>query len=213
MPRKYLLGLGILIVAGMLGVWLARRGKPTPARLPAEIVKAVYDGRFQCTLYYTPREAGFREEGGFDMKPATREGLEGRKFPSDFLRAVEKEGFGRMKEPVNGKLYVRYWSGRWGYAEQPIDNRQRPLIPKQSCAMSTKQKLLAPLARISVRAPSAAEGFDKFRWVVADTGSGLDDWQIDLYWGEDDPLGPGPRLTRPKGAPFELANATVTVFQ
>src|ERR1051325_1561566 len=47
-----------------------------------------------CTLYYTPKESGFTFERGFDATPVTKRGLQGRKYPRDFLRSVKKEGVG-----------------------------------------------------------------------------------------------------------------------
>src|SRR5438874_11011946 len=64
-----------------------------------------------CTLYYTPMESGFTFERGFDATPTTRSGLHGRTYPRDFLRSVKKEGFGRLREPVNGRHYIRYNGG------------------------------------------------------------------------------------------------------
>ena len=39
--------------------------------------------------------------------------------------------------------------------------------------------------------------FGAVRMEVGDTGGGLYKSQIDLYWGEDDPLGPGIDVWRP----------------
>src|SRR5262245_36412842 len=61
-----------------------------------------------CTIYYTPKESGFTFERGFDATPVTKPGLQGRKYPRDFLRSVKKEGFGRITTPVNGRYYIRY---------------------------------------------------------------------------------------------------------
>ncbi len=199
-----------VLIAAILFFWQKR----PPAKLPTiETILAVHEGKFKCTLYYTPREAGFTAAEGFNITPATRPGLRGREFPHDFLIAVEKEGFGRLKQPFNGKLYVRYWSGTWGYCDRPVDHRQRPLVARQSCAMSAQQKLLSPLARFAVRSREVDPSFQDLRWIACDTGSGLDTWQLDLYWGESDPLGPGRRLSRPKDAPVEIGNATIVVFR
>ena len=56
----------------------------------------IYRGIFFCTIYYTPMESGFTTERGFDATPVSAIGLQGRKYPRDFLRAIKKEGFGRM---------------------------------------------------------------------------------------------------------------------
>jgi hypothetical protein len=44
---------------------------------------------------------------------------------------------------------------------------------------------------------------------VVDTGGGLRRWQIDLYWGEDEPLGPGRLMARPRGTEFEYGYSLV----
>src|SRR5438445_9647836 len=56
-------------------------------------------------------ESGFTFERGFDATPTTRSGLHGRTYPRDFLRSVKKEGFGRLREPVNERHYIRYNGG------------------------------------------------------------------------------------------------------
>jgi hypothetical protein len=43
------------------------------------------------------------------------------------------------------------------------------------------------------------------RWKIVDTGGGLRRWQIDLYYGEDEPLGPGRFMARPRRTTFEYA--------
>src|SRR5215470_9154068 len=73
-----------------------------------------------CTLYYTPKESGFTFERGFDATPVTKPGLHGRTYPRDFLRSVKKEGFGRIKTPVNERIYIRYNGGdSYAYSSAP----------------------------------------------------------------------------------------------
>ena len=40
-----------------------------------------------------------------------------------------------------------------------------------------------------------------------DTGGGLRRWQMDCYYGDDEPLGPGHLMARPRGTTFEYAYA------
>lgn len=178
-----------------------------------ETVAQVFSHKFHCTVYYTPLESGFKADAGFDTTPETRPGLHGKQFPRDFLLAVEKEGFGRLATPFQGKQYIRYWSGGWGFADRPTDNRERPLVAKSSCAVSNQQRLLARETRFKISAANAPQDFGELEWMVADTGSGLKETQIDLYWGEDEPLGPKEKMSRPKSAPFDLADTTVSVFK
>jgi len=50
--------------------------------------------------------------------------------------------------------------------------------------------------------------FGSSRWKVVDTGGGLHRWQMDCYYGEDEPLGPGKLMARPRGTTFEYACST-----
>lgn len=197
-----------LVLCAVLA-WHTRRPSPPPAA--GEKILAVYENKVRCTLYYTPREAGFSAARGFNVSPETREGLRGRQFGRDFLLEVEKEGFGRLQTPVEGKFYIRYWRGAWGFADLPVDHAQRPLVARQTCAFSGK--LFAAQTKLRIRAKGLAEDFERQRWIVTDTGSGLGENQLDLYWGEDDPLGPGERMSRPRSGPADVAGAIVSVIQ
>ena len=203
----------LLSIAG----WALWRRVPAPKNVrreierPKETILATYENTFRCTLYYSPREAGFTQEGGFDLTPETKPGLEERVFPKDFLRAVELEGFGRLKAPIGDKAYIRHGSGKWGFANQPVDAHDRPLIPKQTCAIARPHNLVAPNAMLSIRCRGVPVEFDRLRWRVSDSGSGLEPRQLDLYWGEDDPLGPGRKLSKPKGFEGDLLNPTIMV--
>src|SRR5438552_12592069 len=44
-----------------------------------------------------------------------------------------------------------------------------------------------------------------------DTGCGLRRWQIDCYFGEDEPLGPGKFMGRPRATTFEYAYANARI--
>ena len=49
------------------------------------------------------------------------------------------------------------------------------------------------------------------RWKIMDTGGGLRRWQIDCYFGEDEPLGPGRLQGRPRATTFEYAYANARI--
>jgi hypothetical protein len=157
-----------------------------------------------CTLYYTPRESGFRASDGFDVTPETRPGLEGRMFPRDFLRAVKMEGCGRIANPHKGHSYILYGRTQWRYIKHPLGNKGQKLEPRRSCAVSRR----APWKTgdiLLLDSNEIQEVFGSVEWEVMDSGSGLEPDQIDLYWGEDDPLAPGRHIARPKGTLFEFA--------
>lgn len=159
-----------------------------------------------CTVYYTPKESGFTAEGGFDVTPVAARGLKGRKFGRDFLAAVKLEGFGRISEPMNGRNYIRYEGrGRYSFAEQPLGRGTTVLVPRQSAA-ARGVRLFKPGQLLMIEDPEIQKIFGSTEWTVTDTGGGLRRWQLDLYWGEDEPLGPQ-FLARPKGTTFEYGYA------
>lgn len=145
---------------------------------------------FFCTVYFTPRETGFREDLGFDVTPDTRSALGGRYFPKSFIRATTVEGFGRMAKPTSrGSLYVKY-DGRWGYGTRPLGNRNNTLLPRTSAAVHRGNPLFGKGTQLKIMDAQIYNCFGGTAFETADTGGGLFQSQIDLYWGEDDPLGP-----------------------
>lgn len=162
-----------------------------------------------CTLYYTPMESGFTAERGFDATRVTKPGLHGRTYPRDFLRSVKKEGFGRLTNPVNGHYYVRYNSGSYSFSDKPT-GAGGALVPRFSAAARGGSRLPRG-AVVETNSPTIKEVFGSTRWKIIDTGGGLRRWQIDLYWGEDEPLGPAHLTARPRGTEFEYAYSLIKV--
>lgn len=170
-------------------------------RFFTEVVRSLYETLdeppeshyFFCTIYYTPLQTGLTAERGFNMKPAVMKGSGGRMFPSDFVRAVVMEGFGRMAEPVGGKDYLAY-NGR--IHTRILGNRNNELVPRESVAANTKNPLVPSGRMVWVLDPEIYNQFGAALYRVDDTGGGLYRNQIDLYWGEDDPRGPGSGLAR-----------------
>tara|TARA_R110002096_G_scaffold16106_30_gene55201 strand:+ start:646 stop:1386 length:741 start_codon:yes stop_codon:yes gene_type:complete len=145
---------------------------------------------FFCTVYYTPRESGFTAERGFDVTPEGRSSLGSRKFPKSFIRATIMEGFGRMETPTSrGSNYLKY-DGRWGYGTRPLGNRNNTLIDRKSAAVHRSSRIFKKGIPLKVLDPQIYNCFGGSEFETADTGGGLFQSQIDLYWGEDDPLGP-----------------------
>jgi hypothetical protein len=164
-----------------------------------------------CTLYYTPKESGFTFERGFDATPVTKPGLNGRKYPRDFLRSVKKEGFGRIVTPVNGRNYIRYnGGGSYAFASHATGGGG-VLVPRFSAAIKSTQGSLRRGATIETESADLQKVFRSNRWKLMDTGGGLRRWQIDCYYGEDEPLGPGKLMGRPRATTFEYAYASARV--
>ena len=158
-----------------------------------------------CTLYYTPMESGFTAARGFDVTPVTRPGLQSHKYPREFLQAVKSEGFGRIIKPVNGRDYIRYdGNNSFEFAARPI-GRGGELVPRSSAAARSRQPGFFPGAELITASDAVREAFGNTKWKITDMGGGLHRWQIDLYWGEDEPAGPGKLLARPRGTEFEYA--------
>jgi hypothetical protein len=165
-----------------------------------------------CTLYYTPKESGFTAARGFDAQMETRPGLKGRKYPRDFLLAVKKEGIGQIKQAIDGYNYIRYKGGRsYNFGKQPVGRGGDPLVSRLSAATRGGQKGLGFGRELVIANHEVQKVFRSNRWRIVDTGGGLHRWQVDLYWGEDEPRGPGNLMARPRGTAFEYAYSEVQV--
>ena len=67
---------------------------------------------------------------------------------------------------------------------------------------------------IKILSDQVTQTFNNQTFDVADTGGGLAEYQIDLYYGPDDPLGPGKNLFVPASAPnFGVSNSTVSLLK
>src|SRR5437667_2590577 len=166
-----------------------------------------------CTLYYTPKESGFTFERGFDATPTTKPGLHGRMYPRDFLRSVKKEGFGQISTPVNGKHYISYsGGGSYAFASHPTGGGG-VLVARYSAAIKSSQGSLRHGAIVETFSPEVQKVFRSNRWRIMDTGGGLRRWQIDCYFGEHEPLGPGKLQGRPRATTFEYAYANARIVK
>jgi hypothetical protein len=163
-----------------------------------------------CTLYYTPKESGFTFERGFDATRVTKPGLRGRTYPRDFLRSVKKEGYGRIITPVNGHNYIRYSDGGSYNFAGPPSGGGGVLVPRFSAAARLSGSLRRGMI-LETFSGDVQRVFGSTRWKIIDTGGGLRRWQMDCYYGEDEPLGPGRLQARPRGTTFEYAYSTARV--
>ena len=151
---------------------------------------------FFCTVYYTPRETGFTPERGFNPTKETRRNLGGEYFSVDFLKASSIEGFGEMAEAHRGQDFIKY-TGTWGYHNRILGNRNNTLLDRESLAVHRGNPLFSTGTRVWILDNEFYNSFGAMRYQVGDTGGGLFRSQIDIYWGQDDPLGPGADVYRP----------------
>ena len=120
------------------------------------------------------------------MRTDTR--LRGRKFPKSFVDAVRMEGTGRLAKPgPAGHEYISYLGN---YRSRSIGNRNNPLVPRGSAAVHRRNPLFRHGTPLRVLDSAVFNSFGATAFETGDTGGGLFRSQIDLYWGEDDPLGP-----------------------
>lgn len=170
---------------------------------------------FFCSVYYTPKESGFSAARGFDATPITAPGLSGRVYPRSFLQAVKREGFGRMIEAVNGREYIQYLGrGRYTFAKAPLGNRGNVLVPRKSCAISSRNPHLRASTKLQITSALVAQVTGSTEWEATDTGGGIHPLQLDLYWGEDEPRGPvGRQVACPAGARMEYAFEPVVIVK
>jgi hypothetical protein len=163
-----------------------------------------------CTLYYTPKESGFTFERGFDATRVTKPGLHGRSYPRDFLRSVKKEGYGRIVTPVNGRNYIRYNDGG-SYSFSPAPSGGGGTLVARFSAAARTQGALRRGFVLETSGADVERVFGSSHWKIVDTGGGLRRWQLDCYYGEDEPLGPGKFMGRPRGTTFEYAYSMARV--
>src|SRR5438045_9404868 len=216
--------LHLLGVSGIIMAWstIARADIPSPEVLQrlayqnAKLARRLqgHNGEYfvVCTLYYTPKESGFTFERGFDATPVTKAGLHGRKYPRDFLRSVKKEGLGRITAPVNGRYYIRYNGGdSYAFASHATGGGG-VLVPRYSAAIVGAPGGLRRGGVLETISPELQKIFGSNRWKIMDTGGGLRRWQIDCYFGEDEQLGPGKFMGRPRATTFEYAYARARIL-
>jgi hypothetical protein len=85
------------------------------------------------------------------------------------------------------------------------------LVPRFSAALKSGQGALRHGAIVETESSDVQKVFRSNRWKIMDTGGGLRRWQIDCYYGEDEPLGPGKFMGRPRATTFEYAYANARI--
>jgi hypothetical protein len=146
------------------------------------------------------------------VTPVAAPGLRGHRYPREFLAAVKKEGFGRITTPVNGLNYIRYnGRGSYRFSAHPVGRGTNLLVSRASAAARKGRGGFPHGMQLTTLDDSVNRVFRSARWQIVDTGGALKRWQVDLYWGEDEPLGPGRLAARPRGTTFEYGFSLVTV--
>ena len=79
--------------------------------------------------------------------PISAPGLKGRKYPTAFLEAVKREGFGRLAETVDGRNYLQYVDA---------DATSLPRRPWAIAKRARRARLLCRLEEQPVPAPRTA---------------------------------------------------------
>lgn len=82
-------------------------------------------------------------------------------------------------------------------------------MPRVSAATRRGQRGLGYGVRLETLEPAVKSVFRSSNWKVVDSGGRLHRWQVDLYWGEDKPLGADRLMARPRGTEFEYAYSVV----
>ena len=85
-------------------------------------------------------------------------------------------------------------------------------MDRYSAAIKLAQGRLRYGAIVETQSPEVQKVFGSTRWKIMDTGGGLRRWQIDCYFGEDEPLGPGKFQGRPRASTFEYAYANARIL-
>ncbi|HEV2046695.1 MAG TPA: hypothetical protein VGQ95_08865, partial [Chthoniobacterales bacterium] len=110
-----------------------------------------------------------------------------------------------------GRNYIHYSGGNsFGFASTPAGGGGT-LVARFSAAAKLGQSGLYRGVVFETPAPTVRQVFGSTRWKIVDTGGGLRRWQIDLYYGDDEPLGPGRFMARPRGTTFEYAYSEARV--
>ena len=113
--------------------------------------------------------------------------------------------------PVNGRQYIQYNGGNsFAFASRPTGGGGT-LVARFSAATKLGQSVLRHGVIIETSSSTVKEVFGSTRWKIVDTGGGLRRWQVDLYYGEDEPLGPGRFMGRPRGTTFEYAYSNAKI--
>ncbi len=96
------------------------------------------------------------------------------------------EGTGRLEKPgPKGQKYIDYLGQ---YRTKPLGNRNNKLTERKSAAVHQRNPLFKHGTPLRVLDPQIFNTFGSSDFETGDTGGGLFNSQIDLYWGEDDPM-------------------------
>src|SRR5207248_7046763 len=78
-------------------------------------------------------------------------------------------------------------------------------------AHKSNQLILREVSSVKTSSAEVKKVCGITRWKIMNTGGGLRRWQIDCYFGEDEPLGPDKLQGRPRATTFEYAYANARI--
>ncbi|MBT9449219.1 hypothetical protein ICN84_03910 [Akkermansia glycaniphila] len=177
------------------------------------LLPAVFQSKFQITVYYTPKEAGFTNfsetqelECYFDD---TKEKITLNilvKFWDTVSHKDYGEGFGKLANPPKRmkdgvEVSYPYISYERALYEHPMGNSQNVLQDRISCAGNQQQfNIQSSSVRILLDS-EYTKAFGTNEFVLDDVGSAVGENHLDLYWGEDNPKNGGNTSSIPAGLP------------
>ena len=191
-------------------VWtMGNTGDPSVVSLncatsePISYLPAVFEDKFEVTVYYTCMESSFSGENANDFVCYIGDSntntviLSG--VNANFKNQVVTEGFGLLTTPVvyNGITYpyLAKIDAKWRVYEHVLGNASNELVPKVSCA--TDGDVIKRGSRIQIllgdELLSSLEN-EQGIFVSDDTGHAINGNHIDLYWGCDAPSPNDPNI-------------------
>jgi hypothetical protein len=154
------------------------------------MIPAKYKRGFFCTIYFTPDESGFTPAKGFTQAQLAVENrtVDGKTVSAKkrFWERVRIEGAGRLQTAQHGHDYVGYWSNAYHFISAPKGTHNIDLVEKYSCA--TDRNIIGRSWEIQTVNNHIEEVFGSSNWRGDDVGGAIQGYDIDLYFGDAEPL-------------------------
>ena len=191
-------------------VWtMGNTGNPSVVSLngatsePISYLPAVFEDKFEVTVYYTCMESSFSGENDANLVchvgDSNTKTVIVSEVNSAFKRQVVEEGFGLLKTPIvyDGVTYpyLAKIDSKWRVYEHVLGSANNELVPRRSCA--TDGSVIKQGSRIQILlGDELLSSFENEQgvFVAGDTGSAITGNHIDLYWGCDAPSPNNPSI-------------------